>query len=159
VLNTVHDLDGQLEWLARDVRAADRPWTVVVGHQSFFGGAGAGAPDLRKRISRLFGRLGVDLYVGGHDNVYKRSAIYDGRPARTPEEVAAATTFVTLGSAGPHFGANVDQPWDDVVVDDDTQLGTVLRASGTKLSLLTYAVDGRLVDRAVIPHRATTLTR
>src|SRR5690606_11765846 len=41
VLNTVYDLDTQLNWLIEDIHAADQPWNVVVGHRSYFGGAGA----------------------------------------------------------------------------------------------------------------------
>ncbi|TDE12211.1 CehA/McbA family metallohydrolase [Jiangella asiatica] len=161
VLNTVHDLEAQLDWLVEDIHASDQPWNVVVGHQSFFGGAGADGPGMgerREEIARLFQRLGVDLYVGGHDNVYKRSTIYDGRLALTPEEAAAGTTFVTLGAAGPHFGTNAEQPWDDVVDDEDTQMGSVLRASGQELSLTTYTVGGRVVDSATIERPRGTWT-
>src|SRR5690606_36669297 len=100
----------------------------------------------REKVARLFQRLGIDLYIGGHDNVFKRSTIYDGRLATTPEEAAAGTTFVTLGSAGPNFGDNPTKPWDDVVVDEDTQLGSVLRATGNELSVTTYTADGRRAD-------------
>ncbi|WP_157553388.1 CehA/McbA family metallohydrolase [Jiangella gansuensis] len=153
VLNTVHDLDAQLEWLVGDIHAAGKPWNVVVGHRSFFGGTGADGPGMRQRreeISRVFQRLGIDLYVGGHDNVYKRSTIYDGRLARTPDEVAAGTTFVTLGPGGPNAGDNAEKPWDDVVDDEDVPMGSVLRATGRELSIATYTVDGRLVDTATI---------
>ncbi|UPK73149.1 metallophosphoesterase [Nocardioidaceae bacterium SCSIO 66511] len=153
VLNTVYDLESQLDWLVDDIRGSDQPWTVVVGHRSYFGGKGADGPGMakqRERISQLFTRLGVDLYVGGHDNVYKRSRIYDGRLAKTPQEKADGTTFVTLGSAGPRFGENREQHWDDVVVDDNIQLGTALRASPSRLAVTTYARDGERVDRSTL---------
>ncbi|HEY6738133.1 MAG TPA: CehA/McbA family metallohydrolase [Actinopolymorphaceae bacterium] len=156
VLNTVHDLDEQLDWLVEDVRASDKRWVVVVGHTPFFGGKGAEGPGMaekRAKISRVFGQLGVDLYVGGHDNVYKRTVVHDGERARTPEEIAAGTTFVTLGPGGPEFGENRPKPWDDIVDDTDVQMGTVLRATGAKLSVETYTIDGRLVDRTSIDQR------
>ncbi|PSL01635.1 hypothetical protein CLV30_113123 [Haloactinopolyspora alba] len=92
--------------------------------------------------------------------MYKRSTIVDGRLARTPEEVAAGTTFVTLGSAGPHFGDNAEKPWDDVVDDENTQMGSVLRANGDRLSLATYTADGRLVDDTTLdrPHGDWTVS-
>lgn len=154
VLNTEYDLDAQLDWLVDDIHAAGKPWNVVIGHRSYFGGKGADGPGMRatrEKVSEVFGRLGIDLYVGGHDDVYKRSTIYKGRLARTPEEAAAGTTFVTLGSAGPRFGSNVDKPWDDVVDDEDTQMGSVLQADDKKLTLATYTVDGRTVDTVSIP--------
>lgn len=153
VLNTVYDLDEQLDWLVEDVRASDKRWVVVVGHTPFFGGKGAEGPGMaekRGKVSKVFGQLGVDLYVGGHDDVYKRTVIFEGGRARTPEEVAAGTTFITLGPGGPEFGENQTKPWDGIVDDADTQMGTVLQATGTKLSVETYTIDGRLVDRTTI---------
>ncbi|WP_116949946.1 CehA/McbA family metallohydrolase [Jiangella endophytica] len=140
VLNTVHDLDAQLDWLVDDIHAAGRPWNVVVGHESFFGTAGADRPgqnERRQEVAALFQRLGIDVYVGGHDDVYART-------------VVGGTTFLTLGPAGPSFGAATEKPWTGVVDDEDTQMGTALRVTRRGLELATYTVDGRLVDEAVL---------
>lgn len=149
VLNSVHDMEKQLNWLAKDIRASDRRWNVVTGHYSYYGGShgsdGPLAAD-RPKLTAAFERLGVDLYIGGHDHIYKRSTVYDGRLAATPEEEARGTTFVTLGSAGPKFYDNVAYWWDDVVFDENTQVGTVLEPSEDGLRLTTYTVDGREVD-------------
>ncbi|WP_129711098.1 CehA/McbA family metallohydrolase [Haloactinopolyspora alba] len=53
VLNTNYDLDAQLDWLVDDIRAADEPWNVVVGHRSFFGGAGAEGPGMRAKREKV----------------------------------------------------------------------------------------------------------
>ncbi|QWF23315.1 metallophosphoesterase [Nocardioides sp. LMS-CY] len=149
VLNSVVDMDRQLAWLAKDIRASDRTWNVVTGHYSYYGGShgndGPLAAD-RPKLTAAFEKLGVDLYIGGHDHIYKRSTIYDGRLAETPAEEAEGTTFVTLGSAGPKFYGNVVHWWDDVVFDEDTQLGTVLEVVDDGLRLTTYTLDGRTVD-------------
>ncbi|MCR1784135.1 metallophosphoesterase [Nocardioides carbamazepini] len=149
VLNSVHDMDKQLDWLAKDIRASDRKWNVVTGHYSYYGGShgddGPLAAD-RPKLTAAFEKLGVDLYIGGHDHIYKRSTIYDGRLAATPAEEALGTTFVTLGSAGPKFYDNVVHWWDDVVFDENAQLGTVLEVTDAGLELTTYTVDGREVD-------------
>ncbi|SEF17396.1 CehA/McbA family metallohydrolase [Jiangella alba] len=121
VLNTTQDLDAQLDWLVEDIHAADEPWNVVVGHESFFGSAGTPGPGQnarRQQVAELLGRLGVDLYVGGHDEVWSRTEV-DG------------VTFVTLGSA-------------------EAQQGTALQVTRRGLELSTYAADGRLVDQAVL---------
>ena len=140
VLNTVHDLDAQLDWLVDDVHAADRPWNVVVGHESFFGSAGADGPGQgarRDEIAALFQRLGVDLYVGGHDDVYARTVV-DG------------VTFVTLGPAGPSAGTATEKPWTDVVDDEDTPMGTALQVTRRGLELTTATAGGRQVDHTVL---------
>ncbi|WP_436700639.1 metallophosphoesterase [Nocardioides sp. BYT-33-1] len=153
VLNSVHDMDKQIDWLAKDIRASDRTWNVVTGHYSYYGGShgndGPLAAD-RPKLTAAFEKLGVDLYIGGHDHIYKRSTIYDGRLAADAEEEALGTTFVTLGSAGPKFYDNVVHWWDDVVVDENTQMGTVLEVTDAGLELTTYAVDGREIDRYTV---------
>ncbi|WP_432926908.1 metallophosphoesterase [Microbispora sp. CA-135349] len=157
VLNSNARLDEQLDWLVDDVRASGATWNVVVGHFSYYGGQHAddGGMDIdRDKVTRVLDRLGVDLYVGGHDHVYKRATIYDGRLATTPEEEVAGTTFVTMGSSGPKFYDNQKFWWDDKVFDEDVQMGGVLKVTDAGLSLSTYTIDGRLVDEVTVakPH-------
>ncbi|MEU7913268.1 metallophosphoesterase [Microbispora bryophytorum] len=157
VLNSNVRLDEQLDWLVDDVRASDAMWNVVVGHFSYYGGEHAddGGMDIdRDKVTRVLDRLGVDLYVGGHDHVYKRSTIYDGRLATTPEEEVAGTTFVTMGSSGPKFYDNQQFWWDDKVFDENVQMGGVLKVTDAGLRLSTYTIDGRLVDEVTVakPH-------
>ncbi|MPV36312.1 metallophosphoesterase [Georgenia subflava] len=149
VLNSNYDLDTQLDWLIEDMRATDKPWKVVLSHFPYYGGNhsdDAGMANQRAQITEVLDQLGVNLHVGGHDHVYKRSTVYDGRLAETPEEEAAGTTFVTTGSAGPKFYNNQVQWWDDVVYDDDLQTGTVLEVTDAGLRLLTYNSAGETVD-------------
>ncbi len=153
VLNSNLDLAEQLDWLIEDVRASEATWHVVLGHFSYYGGSHAddAGMDLdRDRVTAVLDQLGVDLYVGGHDHVYKRSTVFEGRLARTPEEEAAGTTFVTMGSSGPKFYDNSEFWWDDVVFDEKTQVGGVLEVTEAGLELSAYTIDGRVVDRYTI---------
>nr|WP_246400590.1 CehA/McbA family metallohydrolase [Jiangella mangrovi] len=120
VLNTTQELDAQLDWLVEDIHAADEPWNVVVGHESFFGAGtpGPGQNARRQQVAELFGRLGVDVYVGGHDEVWSRTEVH-------------GVTFVTLGAA-------------------EARQGTALQVTRRGLELSTYTVDGRQVDHAVL---------
>ena len=63
-----------------------------------------------------------------------------------PEEEALGTTFVTMGSSGPKFYDNTPYWWDDVVFDENVQMGGVLEITDEGLKMATYTVDGRLVD-------------
>lgn len=149
VLNSNFDIDRQIEWLTQDIRSSTRTWNVVVGHFSYYGGhhaEDAGLASDRPKITAALEQLGVDLYVGAHDHLYKRSTIYDGRLAETPEEEAIGTTFVTMGSAGPKFYDNVEYWWDDVVFDENTQVGSALEVVDGGLKMSTYTLDGRTVD-------------
>lgn len=149
VLNSNVDFDEQLDWLIDDVRASTATWHVVMGHFSYYGGSHAADPGMavnRDKITGVLDQLGVDLYLGAHDHTYKRSTIYDGRLAQTPAEEAAGTTFVTMGSSGPKFYENVPYWWDDVVFDEDVQMGGVVEVTDAGLELSVHTVDGRTVD-------------
>lgn len=149
VLNSNFDMDRQIAWLTQDIRSSTRTWNVVVGHFSYYGGRhgdDAGLAADRPKVTAALDQLGVDLYVGAHDHLYKRSTIYDDRLAETPQEEALGTTFVTMGSAGPKFYENVEHWWDDVVFDEDTQVGGVIEVVDDGLKLSSYTLDGRLVD-------------
>ncbi|MER7212398.1 metallophosphoesterase [Streptosporangium sp. NPDC000239] len=149
VLSSTARLDDQLAWLVKDVRASDKKWNVALGHFSYYGGrhgADAGMDIDREKVTRVLDQLGVDMYIGAHDHVYKRSTIYEGRLAKTPEETAEGTTFVTMGSSGPKFYENAKHWWDDKVDDEDVQMGGVLTATDAGLRLTAYKIDGRVVD-------------
>ncbi|WP_168211848.1 alkaline phosphatase [Ruania zhangjianzhongii] len=153
VLNARYDLDTQLEWLVEDMRTTDARWRVVVGHYSYYGGANSsdyGVSGGQAMIAETFEQLGVDLYLGGHDHLYKRTTITDGEVAQTPEEVALGTTFVTTGSAGAHFDENEEFWWDDVVYDEDLQTGLILELTDAGLELQAYNSDGDLIDQLTI---------
>lgn len=154
VLNSNYDLQTQLDWLVEDMRATDKPWKVVTGHFSYYGGGhadDAGMATDRAQATETLDQLGVDLYIGGHDHVYKRSTIIDGDAlAATAEEEAAGTTYVTMGSSGPKFYENQAFWWDDVVYDDDHQMGAALEVTEDGLAMTTYTADGHVVDEFVV---------
>lgn len=153
VLNGRYDLKAQLEWLAEDLHATGATWRVVTGHFSYYGGAHAEDPGMagdRAMVTDAFDRLGVDLYLGGHDHLYKRTTITGGEVAQTPEEVALGTTYVTVGSAGPSFDENQEFWWDDVVHDEDVQTGVILDVTGDGLRVRAFAADGSAVDELTI---------
>ena len=161
VLNSNFDMDEQLAWLKDDIRSSTKKWNVVTGHFSYYGGQhgdDAGLAADRPKITAALDELGVDLYIGGHDHVYKRSTIYDGRLAATPDEEALGTTYVTMGSAGPKFYDNTVHWWDDVVFDENTQMGGVLEVTDDGLKITTYTLDGRVVDDYTVRKFKTTKT-
>lgn len=156
VLNSNYDLQKQLDWLIEDMRATDKPWKVVTGHFSYYGGShadDAGMATDRALVAQTLDQLGVDLYIGGHDHVYKRSTIIDGDSlAETAEEHAAGTTYVTMGSSGPKFYENQKFWWDDIVYDDNLQVSAALEVTDEGLAMTTYAIDGNVVDEFVTQH-------
>ncbi|MGO1972815.1 MAG: alkaline phosphatase [Propionibacteriaceae bacterium] len=153
VLNGRYDLKTQLEWLAEDMQNTDAKWRVVTGHFSYYGGAHSsdyGMAGDRTMVTKTFAQLGIDLYLGGHDHLYKRTTITGGKVAETPEQVADGTTFVTVGSAGPKFDENKEFWWDDVVYDEDTQTGAIVDVTDEGLQVRAYNSAGETIDELTI---------
>jgi len=146
VLNTSLPLSSQLQWLREDMRATDKPWRIVMGHYSFFGGQHSNDPgigDMREEVAAVLQQLGVHLYIGGHDRVYKRTTIADQVPVNNPNH---GTTFIVAGSAGSGFYNNVVHSWDQVVFDQNIQTGILLSATAENLTLRSYTISGDPVD-------------
>lgn len=154
VLNSNYDLQTQLDWLVEDMRATDKQHKVVTGHFSYYGGGhadDAGMATDRALVTEALDQLGVDLYIGGHDHVYKRSTIIDADSlAETAEEEAAGTTYVTMGSSGPKFYENQEFWWDDIVYDENNPMGAALEVTDDGLAMTTYTTDGGVVDEFVV---------
>lgn len=153
VLNSNYDLQTQLDWLVDDMRATDKTWKVVLGHFAYFGAShasDAGMSSGRAAVSAALEQLGVDLYIAGHDHVYKRSDILDGALITDAEKQSEAVRYVTMGSSGPKFYENVEYWWDDVVDDRDLQMGSALQVTDEGLSMQTLTIDGEVVDEFTI---------
>lgn len=79
----------QLPWLRSALAASTAPWKVVVGHHPIYS-AGLYGDDraLINRLTPLFERYGVQLYINGHEHNYERTKLIGG------------TTYLTVGGGG-----------------------------------------------------------
>ncbi|MEF7441487.1 CehA/McbA family metallohydrolase [Paenibacillus lautus] len=157
VLNSVVDFDKQLSWLEKDLRATDKKWKIVMGHYPYYGGQSGdetGMDMMRVKLSQAFERLGVSLYIGGHDHVYKRTTIRDGVKDVSEEAMNLGTTFVTVGSSGPTFFDNKSFDWDHIVYDENKQTGVILESNDQSLTLKAYNSDGVEIDSFTIKQPA-----
>ncbi|WP_246245894.1 CehA/McbA family metallohydrolase [Paenibacillus lemnae] len=153
VLNSVLDFDKQLSWLEKDMRTTDKKWKIVMGHYPYYGGQSGdetGMDMMRGKLSQAFERLGVSLYIGGHDQVYKRTTIRDGVKDLSAEAMNLGTTFVTVGSSGPAFQDNKVFDWDHIVYDENKQTGVILESNDQALTLRAYNSDGTEIDAFTI---------
>ena len=79
----------QLPWLKQALAASQAPWKVVVGHHPIYSaGLYGDDPGLIARLTPLFSRYGVQLYINGHEHNYERT------------KPIAGTTYLTLGGGG-----------------------------------------------------------
>lgn len=65
---------AQLDWLEENLARSQVPWKIVFGHHPVYSsGVHGGSQQLVKRLTPLFSRYGVQLYISGHDHNYERT--------------------------------------------------------------------------------------
>ncbi len=86
----------QLPWLKKALAASTAPWKVVVGHHPIrSAGLYGDNPGAIARLTPLFRRYGVQLYINGHEHNYERTRVIEG------------TTYLTVGNGGAYLRAVV----------------------------------------------------
>jgi hypothetical protein len=156
VLNSVQMTNNQLIWLEHDMRSTDKKWKIVMGHYPYYGGKHSNDPGMgtaRAIITKKMQQLGICLYIGGHDHVYKRTTIHNGLKNTSQMGMQLGTTFMTLGSSGPKFYENVSFPWDHIVFDKRVQTGAVLETNNETLTVKTYDRSGKIIDEFMLTPR------
>ena len=127
----------QLPWLKGALARSTAPWKVVVGHHplytaGFYGDDAAGIA----RLTPLFKRYGVQLYINGHDHNYERTQRIN------------RTTYLTVGGGGAYL-----RP---VLPNERTAYATSqysfaeLNFEPNKLRLQGWNAEGRRIDQAVL---------
>ena len=127
----------QLPWLKAALARSTAPWKVVVGHHplysaGFYGDDGAGIA----RLTPLFKRYGVQLYINGHEHNYERTRRING------------TTYLTVGGGGAYL-----RP---VLPNGNTAYATSqysfagLKFEPKKLRLEGWNAEGQRIDQAVL---------
>ncbi|ONK23582.1 hypothetical protein BLX87_10205 [Bacillus sp. VT-16-64] len=153
VINSMDLNKEQLKWLEEDMRSTDKKWKIVTGHFSYFGGSHSDDPGMstdRALMSKKLQQLGVQLYIGGHDHVYKRSTIRDGKMDNSQEAMNLGTTHITMGSSGPKYYDNEAYFWDHIVYDENVPTGMILEANGESLTVKAYNQAGDTIDEFTI---------
>ncbi len=79
----------QMPWLKKALASSDAPCKVVVGHHPIYSaGLYGDDPVAIGRLTPLFERHGVQLYINGHEHNYERTQVIRG------------TTYLTVGGGG-----------------------------------------------------------
>lgn len=77
----------QLSWLEANLAQSTQPWKIVFGHHPIYSSGKHGTNvKLIERLTPLFSRYGVQLYLNGHDHHYERTNPLGG------------TTYLTCGA-------------------------------------------------------------
>ena len=125
----------QRPWLQQALAASTSPWKVVVGHHpirssGFYGDD----PAAIARLTPLFRRYGVQLYINAHDHHYERTRPIDG------------TTYLTVGNGGAQLRAVL--PNANTARALSTYGFTELSATADRLRIDAWDSQGRRIDQA-----------
>ena len=79
--------NAQLDWLQKELEGSTAPWKVVFAHHPIYSSGSHGSDRrLKRALSPLFAKYGVQIYTNGHDHNYERTEPIDG------------TTYITSGN-------------------------------------------------------------
>jgi 3',5'-cyclic AMP phosphodiesterase CpdA len=127
----------QMPWLKKALASSDAPWKVVVGHHPIYSAGFYGDdPAAIARLSPLFARHGVQLYINGHEHNYERTRPIEG------------ITYLTVGGGGAWL-----RP---VVANARTAKAASVYSFAEievvrdRLMIHAWDRDGRMIDQAVI---------
>jgi acid phosphatase len=134
----------QLPWLKRALAASSAPWKVLVGHHPIYSSGLYGNDRAAiARLTPLWRRHGVQLYINGHEHHYERSRPIDG------------TTYLTVGNGGANLRPVVPGPetarafssfgFTSLHADAETLRIEALNSSGSRLDLATLHRSGQLI--------------
>ena len=121
--------------------ASTAAWKVVVGHHPIrSAGLYVDDPAAIARLTPLFRRYGVQLYVDGHDHHYECTHPIDG------------TTYLTVGNGGAHLRAVL--PNRNSARALSTYGFAELSATPDRLRIEAWDSRGRRIDQADLlrPH-------
>ena len=129
----------QLPWLKKSLAASTAPWKVVVGHHPIYS-AGLYGDDraLINRLTPLFERYGVQLYINGHEHNYERT------------KLIAGTTYLTVGGGGASLRPVVANSRTAKAIS--THSFGELIVDGNSLTIRGIDSQGQVFDSATLQH-------
>jgi len=127
----------QMPWLRKALSSSTAPWKVVVGHHPIYSSGFYGDdPAAIARLTPVFKRYGVQLYINGHEHNYERSKSIDG------------TTYLVVGGGGASIRAVV--PDEHAARALSAYSFAEISASDTELEIVAWNAQGQSIDRAAL---------
>lgn len=133
--------DDMIDWLDKDLAAANRPWTVVYFHRPPYSTSRhEGSALVQREIVPVLERYHVPLVFAGHNHVYERFV-----PLRGGEPAADGVVYVTTGGGGARSYGIGDSPL--VAVAEETYHFVKVEANRCRLTLKAVDKSGDVFDR------------
>jgi Calcineurin-like phosphoesterase len=138
-LETNVDVDWktQLDWLERELAASKAAVKIVYGHHPVYASGHYGTDQaMVARLTPLFKKYGVQLYINGHEHHYERTQPIDG------------TTYLITGNGGAHLRPVGKSPFTAFAV---SQYGfSLLEVRKTKIVIQGIDLNGKEIDRGEV---------
>ncbi|WRH66564.1 MAG: metallophosphoesterase [Planktothrix sp. GU0601_MAG3] len=94
------DWDKQIPWLEDQLQRSQTPWKIVYSHFPMYSSGLYGVnPALINRLTPLFKKYGVQLYMNGHEHHYERTQPING------------TTYLVNGNGGANIRPVGSSEW------------------------------------------------
>jgi Calcineurin-like phosphoesterase len=135
--NVNTDWKTQLAWLEQNLRASDAPWKIVYGHHPVYASGIYGTdPEMVKRLTPLFKKYRVQLYVNGHEHHYERTNAIDG------------TTYLITGNGGANLRPVGKHSW---TAHSESRFGfSALEVYSDRMEIQGIGTDGLPFDKGTL---------
>ncbi len=135
--NANTDWKTQLAWLEKTLRASDAPWKIVYGHHPVYASGIYGTdPKMVERLTPLFKKYRVQLYIDGHEHHYERTHAIDG------------TTYLVTGNGGATLRPVGKNTW---TAYSESRFGfSALEVYGDRLEIQGIGTDGLSFDKGTV---------
>jgi predicted phosphodiesterase len=139
--NTNADWETQLPWLEKSLSESKAAWKIVYGHhQIYSSGVYNVDENAVARLSPVFKKYGVQLYINGHEHSYERTKPIDG------------TTYLITGIGGAHLRRVGTSEWTGYSV---SRFGfSALEVYSDRIEIQGIGTDGKVFDRGQISLKA-----
>jgi len=149
VLNGSEQLEEQAVWLDELLGQTESKWVILSMHQPLYStGQGRDGAKRRAALLSVIDKYEVDLVLQGHDHTFGRTF-----PLRNGQRVKGrqkGTVYINSVSGSKQY--KLEPAVKDVfaVTDADKQFYHVVNVQPSKLTVMSYTVDGELKDEIII---------
>jgi Calcineurin-like phosphoesterase len=136
--NTNVDWPVQLAWLTQALTQSDAPWKIVYGHHPIYASGHYGTDQaMVQRLTPLFKKHRVQLYINGHEHHYERTKLLDG------------TTYLITGHGGAYLRPVQPSAVSAYAV---SRYGfSALAVYADRIEIQGVGTDGQVFDRGIVP--------
>ena len=136
--NTNVDWPLQLTWLEQNLAQSAAPWKIVYGHHPIYSSGHYGTDQaMVQRLTPLFKKHRVQLYINGHEHNYERTKLIDG------------TTYLITGHGGAYLRPVKPTAVSEYAV---SRYGfSALEVYPDRIEIQGWGTDSKVFDRGIVP--------